>query len=128
MREASVFIARLTDEQVTRPIAYFLGIRSKQDPGGLAELVQDADKFKLMPESMTGRAIHGVALIEERHPPLQLPAAVGLRYFRLARDDSPRTWERVQQDRAITAQWPNSEVAEEKLTLYMTVEPGGTGQ
>ena len=128
VREASVFIARLTDEQVTRPIAYFLGIRSKQDPGGLAELVQDADKFKLMPESMTGRAVHGVALIEERHPPLQLPAEVGLSYFRLARDDSPRTWERVQQDRALTAQWPNSEVAEEKLTLYMTVEPGGIGQ
>src|SRR5689334_10759490 len=61
--------AALTDEHFLKPSDYFLGIRTKDDPRSLAAYVEDADKFKLMPPSLAGRAIRGVLVKEERFPP-----------------------------------------------------------
>ncbi|MHC5001566.1 MAG: type VI secretion system baseplate subunit TssK [Planctomycetota bacterium] len=120
-----IFSVALTDEHLQRPNEYYLAIKTKEDPVALARLVEDGDKFKLMPTSLTGRAIRGVKLVEERHPPLQLPSEVDLHYFRMVRADNARVWERVEQDRGLTAQWPNCEVGDTKLTLYMPIADGG---
>jgi type VI secretion system protein ImpJ len=126
-RERGMFALALADEHLNRPNEYYLGIRTKDDPLALARLVEDADKFKLMAASLTDRAIRGIRLVEERNPPLQLPAAVDLRYFRLMRAENARMWERITTERSMTAKWPGCEVADMTLTLYMPVVDGGAG-
>src|SRR5258708_18539150 len=91
--------AMLTEEHLQRPTDYFLGIRTKEDPRTLARLVEDADRFKLMPQSLASRAIRGVVLKEERFPPLELPAQSGLYFFRLLRGQSSRTWQQIQAEK-----------------------------
>jgi len=80
-----VLLATLAPEHFTQPNAYFLGIKTKLDPTVLGRYVEDGDKFKLMPQSLATRAIRGIALKEERHPPLELPAQSDLHYFRIDR-------------------------------------------
>ena len=117
----NVVMAALEDKHIKGPNEYFLGIQTRQDPRALAQLVEDADKFKLMPKSLTGRPVYGVRLALERMPPLELPSSTGLVYFRLQRGESVRTWERVIEDRALSAEWPNMAASDLKLALYMTV-------
>src|SRR5208282_1234188 len=116
-----LFRAGLTDEHFLRPSDYFLGIRTKEDPRSLAQLVEDADRFKLMPESMAGRAIRGVILKEERFPPLELPAQSNLYYFRLLRGESARSWQQIQSEKSAVVRWTGNELADYDLTLYMTL-------
>jgi type VI secretion system protein ImpJ len=113
--------AVLTDEHLQRPTDYFLGIRTKEDPQALARLVEDADRFKLMPQSMATRAIRGVVLKEERFPPLELPAQSGLYFFRLLRGESPRSWQQIQAEKVAVVRWTGHESADYDITLYMTL-------
>ncbi|MBV9489694.1 MAG: type VI secretion system baseplate subunit TssK, partial [Verrucomicrobia bacterium] len=85
----------------------------------VARLVEDADRFKLMPESMAARAIRGVMLKEERFPPLELPAHSGLYYYRLLRGESARSWQQIQAEKRIVVRWTGHETADYELTLYM---------
>ena len=116
--------ATLIDEHLTRPSDYFLGIRTKEDPRALARLVEDPDRFKLMPVSMAGRAIRGVVLKEERFPPLELPAQSGLYYFRLLRTES-RSWQQIQAEKAAVVRWTGNDAADYDVTLYMTLPKTG---
>ena len=113
--------AMLTEEHLQRPADYFLGIRTKEDPRTLAHLVEDADRFKLMPQSMAGRAIRGVVLKEERFPPLELPAQSGLYFFRLLRGQSSRSWQQIQAEKVAVVRWTGNESADYEITLYMTL-------
>jgi type VI secretion system protein ImpJ len=113
--------ATLTDEHLQRPTDYFLGIRTKEDPQTLARLVEDADRFKLMPQSMASRAIRGVVLKEERFPPLELPAQSGLYFFRLLRGESSRSWQQIQAEKVAVVRWTGHESADYDVTLYMTL-------
>jgi type VI secretion system protein ImpJ len=113
--------AVLTDEHLTRPTDYFLGIRTKEDPRTLARLVEDGDRFKLMPQSIASRAIRGVVLKEERFPPLELPAQSGLYFFRLLRGQSVRNWQQVQAEKVAVVRWTGNESADYDITLYMTL-------
>ncbi|HEY0791524.1 MAG TPA: type VI secretion system baseplate subunit TssK [Chthoniobacterales bacterium] len=113
--------ALLTDEHLTRPTDYFLAVRTREDPRSVARLVEDADRFKLMPESMAGRAIRGVVLKEERFPPLELPAQSGLYYYRLQRGESARSWQQVQAEKRLVVRWTGHETADYDLTLYMVL-------
>lgn len=123
-----VLTAPLTDEQVTQPNAYFLGIRSNVEPTALARLVETPDsantpdKFKLMPSSLITRAVRGIVLKEERHPPLELPASADLHYFRLDRAASARMWDQIKAEKSASVRWMGNEVdlADAKFTLYMT--------
>ena len=119
--------AALTDEHLTRPNAYFLGIKTKLDPIALARFVEDGDKFKLMLRSLIVRAIRGVELKEERHAPLELPAASDLHYFRVNRTASERIWQQVAMEKALAVRWTGAELdwSDAAFTLFMTV-PGGT--
>ena len=91
-----------------------------------AQLVEDADRFKLMPESMAGRAIRGVILKEERFPPLELPAQSNLYYFRLLRGESARSWQQIQSEKSAVVRWTGNESADYDLTLYMTLPKSET--
>jgi type VI secretion system protein ImpJ len=122
-----VLTATLTEEQFTQPNAYFLGIKSKLDPILLGKYVEDGDKFKLMPQSLATRAIRGVELKEERHPPLELPASSDLHYFRLDRTASARMWQQIQLEKSAIVRWTGTEMdwSDATFTLYMTVPSGG---
>jgi len=116
--------ATLDDEALSRPNEYYLAIKTNMDPKQLALLVEDPDKFKLMPRKLARQHIYGVKLNYESHPPVELPAEIGLTYFRLARHESGHMWERVVQEKALAATWPEAELSDFHLTLYMPV-PGG---
>jgi type VI secretion system protein ImpJ len=121
--------AALTSEHLTQPNAYFLAIKSKADPTQLARFVETPpspnvpDKFKLMPLSLGTRAIRGIVLKEERHPPLELPAQSDLHYFRLDRATSERLWQQIVSEKQAIVRWTGSDVdlSDAAFTLYMTV-------
>jgi predicted component of type VI protein secretion system len=110
-----------TDEAFTRPVEYFLAIKSKLDPRAVVREVEDADQFKFMPRSLATRAIRGALLKEERVPPLQLPSQTGLTYFRLNRTESARIWSQMQTERTAVLRWPEADASDYQITLYMTL-------
>ena len=116
-----LYNAQLTEESLTLPNEYYLGVKTKEDPRILAQLVEDSDRFKLMPTSMINQRVFGVRLAEERHPPLELPAQTGLHYFHLLRGESRRIWERIEQEKNVSIRWPGVESSDFEITLYMTV-------
>jgi len=120
---AGVLAATLTDEHLKDAHEFYLSIRSKDDPATLAKLVEDADKFKLMPKSMVKMTFYGVKLGEERHPPPELPSEVGAYYFRLNKAETrAQIWEQVVQQKSMAARWPENEGSGiVDITLYMTV-------
>jgi predicted component of type VI protein secretion system len=120
-REQNVLVATLTDETLSLPNEYFLAIKTKQDPSELAKLVLDRDRFKFMPQSLANQRIFGVQLAQELFPPVELPAQVGLHYFRVMRGESARLWERIKQEKAVVVRWPGIESSDFDVTLYMTV-------
>ena len=113
--------AALDEEALSRPNEYYLAIKTKWDPKQLASLAEDRDKFKLMPRGLAHQRIYGIRLAYEAYPPVELPAEIGLCYFRLMRHESGRMWERVVQEKALAATWPDVESSDFRLTLYMTV-------
>jgi predicted component of type VI protein secretion system len=123
-----ILTANFSGEHFSQPNAYLLGIKTKLDPTALARYVVDGDKFKLMPQSLASRAIRGIELKEERHAPLELPAAADLHYFRLERATSARMWQQIQTEKAAAIRWTGSELdwSDASFTLYMTVPAGTT--
>ena len=117
------------DSHFTAPVDYFLAVRTRQEPRSLAALVEDADRFKLMPASLATRAIRGVQLKEERHPPLELPAQGGLYYFRVQREASPRAWNQIMVEKAAIVRWTGADITgvargtgeDFQLSMYMTL-------
>ncbi len=124
VKEDQYMVATLGDEQLSRPNEYFLGVKTGDDPRAVAALVENGDKFKLMAKSMVHSNVYGIQLVEERHPPLELPSQVGLVYFRVDRAASGRMWERVARDKAIGLRWPDMELSDFELTLFMTIPQG----
>jgi type VI secretion system protein ImpJ len=123
-KDGAVLALDLEDKHIAKPSEYFLGIKTKQDPVALARLVENQDKFKLMPKSMERLMILGVRLEEDRHPPYELPAQPGLHYYRLMRADSKTMWERITAEKKVAIRWPEGEAFEfTEVSLYMTVPP-----
>jgi len=119
-----VLTATLSDSQLSLPNQYFLGIRTQQDPRAVAAVVEDADKFKVMAMKMVQSRSYGVRMTEERHPPVELPSQVDLHYFRMDRAASGRMWERIVREKVIAIRWPEMELADYEITLYMTIPEG----
>lgn len=122
--KTKVLAAALTEEHLTVPNEYFLGVRTKEEARGVAALLEDADKFKVMPLSLAQQRVWGVKVLEERYPPLELPSQSGLHYFRLVRSESVRMWERITQEKNIALRWPGVETTDWNFTLYMTIAEG----
>lgn len=123
VKQDGVFTATFEDKHFTSPNDYFIAVETKEDPRALAELVENADEFKLMPRSMALRAIRGVLLKEERFVPLELPAKSGLHYFRALRSESVRSWEQIRTEKAAVIRWPEEASSDFELSMYMTL-PG----
>jgi predicted component of type VI protein secretion system len=119
--EKNILVANLTEDMLSQPNEYFLAIKTKQDPSELAKLVMDRDKFKLMPESLANQRVFGIQLNQELYPPVELPAQVGLHYFRIIRGESARLWDRVKQEKVLAVRWPGIESSDYEITLYMTI-------
>lgn len=119
--QEGILTAALDDQALTLPNEYFLAIKTKQDPGAVAQLVLDRDQFKLMPRSLASQRIFGVKLSQELYPPVELPAQVGLHYFRLSPSESARIWERIEQEKCLAIRWPSIETSDFEATLYMTI-------
>ncbi len=119
--EGQWLAANFEDKHFSVPTDYLLGIRTKQDARGLAELVENRDEFKLMPKSMIERAFFGLPMKEERHPPLELPASADLHYFRLNRTEGARHWDLLQKEKAACIRWPEMETSDYQISLYMVV-------
>jgi predicted component of type VI protein secretion system len=79
-----------------------------------------------MPQSLVTRAIRGIELKEERHPPLELPASADLHYFRLDRAASARMWQQIEMEKTAAIRWTGSEIDWTGATfvVYMTVPSG----
>jgi len=122
--EEGILVASMTDEHIERPTDYFLGIRTSMDATVLARLVEDADKFKFMVRSMAQRRAYGIRLVEERHPPHELPADSSLHYFRLMRADSMRMWERIKEEREVAIVCRELKSEQFQAALYMTMPMG----
>jgi type VI secretion system protein ImpJ len=119
-----MLLATLTDDHLTRPNRYYLGITTGGDPAALSRLVEHRDNFKLMAKSQVARPIRGVLLLEERHPPTELPRQGNLFYYSLDRDaDSGRAWGAIKQDseKAVAIKRPPGAFPDAKYTLYMIV-------
>jgi predicted component of type VI protein secretion system len=69
-----------------------------------------------------------MVLKEERHVPLELPAAADLHYFRLDRAASERIWKQIETEKAAAIRWTGNELdwSDANFTLYMTVPAGTT--
>ncbi len=122
VRDGQHLAATLTEEHLTQANGYYIGIRTKTDVTKLVALVEDQDRFKVMPKSMVKLNIYGVKLGWERVPPLELPGAVDLHYFKLDLGQSQKMWERVTGEKGIAVRWPELEPLEyTDVSLYMTV-------
>jgi type VI secretion system ImpJ/VasE family protein len=122
VREGTGLGVALTDEHLTQPNGYYLGIKTKMEPAVLAKLVEDGDRFKFMSKSLVRTNLYGVKLQEDRHPPMELPSMNTLHYFRLNLAESERMWDRIKQEKAVGVKWPEGESFEfEEMRLYMTV-------
>jgi type VI secretion system protein ImpJ len=115
--------ANLSAEHFTQPNGYYLGIKTGLEATALGRFVEDGDKFKLMPQSLANRAIRGIALKEERHPPLELPASSDLHYFRLDKAASERMWQQIQSEKIASVRWTGTELdwSGTSFTLFMTI-------
>lgn len=119
--EGDFIAADLADEHFSRPNDYFLGIETNEEHRSLTALVEDPDRFKLMPKSFVRRPIFGIKLKEERIPPPELPAKTNLHYYRVLRSDSGRMWDMLQREKSAAVRWPGMEASDYKISLYMTV-------
>lgn len=120
-----VLVATLTDEELSLANEFYLAVKTREDPRALATLAENADRFKLLPLSRANKRVRGLRLVEERHPPLEFTAEVGLHYFRIMRDETPQIWEQIVQEKSIAASWKGVETSEYSLALCMTVSEEG---
>jgi len=118
----NVLSAAITEEHLQQANGYWLAVKTRMDAGVLAKLVEDQDKFKLMPKSMVKLEIFGVKLAEDRHQPMELPSAGDLHYFRIDLATSAKLWERITSEKKLALRWSELEPMEySDISLYMTV-------
>jgi len=122
--EEGLLVARLTEQQLKEPNAYYLGVVAQGDPAALSELVQHQDNFKLIAHAWKNRLVRGVRLIEERNLPPGLLRQGGVIYYRLDRTgDSEQRWNAIVNDpnRAVAIVKPADKFPDAVFTLYMTI-------
>lgn len=124
-----VLTAKLGDDDISGPNAYFLGVMTRVEATTLERFIDTPDnpntpdKFKLMPTSLVTRAVRGIVLKTERHPPVQLPTPPNLHYFRLDCAASARMWEQVKTEKSASLRWTGEgvDLSDATFALYMTI-------
>lgn len=114
----------LSDDQLTKRSEYFLGIKCKkpQDAKSLAQLVEDGEKFKLMPGQWATRLMIGVLLEWEPQPPGELPREGHLHYFRLRRANSEDMWTRAVEQKSLAVSCRPMVLSDYDFQLVMKIE------
>ena len=92
----SCYTAPLSEQHLKTPSEYYLVIRTKQDSRAVTELVEDRNRFKLMPPSQVGAARYGIELKKEDIPPPHLNVPRGALTFRLVRSSNPERWKSIE--------------------------------
>lgn len=120
------FFATLRPEHFDLPSAYYLSIRSRLDPHAVVDLVEDADRFKLLPKSMQEAAIFGVKLTVDHAPPVDLPApGKGLLYFRLVPSERARLWAKCREELELVIDGPSETMNDFAISLCMLLPDSG---
>ncbi|TVQ53198.1 MAG: type VI secretion system baseplate subunit TssK [Phycisphaerales bacterium] len=114
------FVVELEQQHFESPNEYFLGLRTREDPRQLDQLVEDTHRCKLMPFSKSGKPIFGVQLERVQNPPVQLPVETGLHYFRMLRERNAR-WNEIVEEKKIVLEGAVTDIGDLQATLYMTV-------
>ncbi len=122
VKDGAHLVAALTDEHLTQPNGWYIGIKTKMDATKLVALVEDQDRFKVMPKSMIKLNIFGMKMGWERVPPMELPGAVDLHYFKMDLAASQKMWERASGEKAMAIRWSELEPVDyQDISMYMTV-------
>lgn len=122
IKDGNYLAATMTDEHFQQANGFYIAFKTKMERKQLALLVEDQDKFKLMPKSMIKLNIFGVKLEEDSHQPLELPSSTDLHYYRIDLKQSQKMWERVQQEKSMALRWSELETLDySDISLYMTV-------
>lgn len=119
--EDDFLAVNLNEEHLSNPNDYFLGIETREEHRAVTLLVEDPDRFKLMPKALARRPIYGIKLKEERVPPPELPAKSNLKYYRVLRSESGRMWDMLVREKSLALRWPGMRESDFKVSLYMTV-------
>ena len=119
--EEGLFVATLEDDDFTKPSDYYIAIQTQEEPRTVTELVENVNQFKFIAHSYANRPIRGIKLQEERIPPMEFPAQVGLHFYHVLKDESSRMWDILKQGKKAVVRWPSMENSDFKITLYMTV-------
>jgi type VI secretion system protein ImpJ len=118
------FVCEMAESHFTAPNEYFLGVRTREDQRTMTELVEDTNRCKLMPFSLSGKRIFGIPLEREANPPAALPVEPGLHHFRLHRGQNERLWEQIKTEGKFVVEGRLMEFSDVEMTLFMTVPQG----
>ena len=117
----SGYVAQLTDQHLTAPTEYYLVIRTKIESRSVTDLVEDGNRFKLMPPSLSRAAVYGIKLEKEDVPPPHLNVPRGSLTFRLVRSASVERWKKIEAEKSIAAFWPEQRTSDFEIALHMTL-------
>lgn len=119
-----VWEAAIADEHLLRCEEWYLAATAPGAGAETSRLVGDPDRFKLVPAAMREARVRGVRLSEERKPPASLPALSDTVWFRLAREENPRLWTQIRDDRRCLVVCPQALAGQLGLCLYATRRTG----
>ena len=115
------FSGDISADFFTEATGFYLSVETPTDPAQLVRLVEDSDHFKLMPASFGPRAIRGLSLKEERHPPFELPVKARNYYYRVNIDGSRRIWEQFVKEPQAIIHFESPDRNKFQFVLYATV-------
>lgn len=115
-----VFVGDLTASFFKDATGFYLSVETPMDPAPLVRLVEDRDRFKLMPVSYGLKAIRGLILKEERTPPLELPVKARQYFYRVNADESGRIWEHFMREPQGIVHFEVPDLSKFRIVLYAT--------
>ncbi len=113
--------AKLEDKHFVKGKGFYLAVDSDDvgDTSGIVEFVLNSNGFKLLPTSQANSRIRGLKLIEDRFPPLSLPAKPGRVFFRIDESENSASWSTVRQERQVSAVWSSSARSSLSMTMFV---------
>lgn len=125
----SILVADLRPEHFALPpeYEYYLGVRSERPVAEVIALVENREDFRLLPRKQGKLRLLGVTLEYSKTPPVGVPIAPDLHYFRLRTNENRDKWEQARSEGGL-AVWINPQRGANmvlNLTLHMTIPAGG---
>ena len=117
--------AVLSDEHFIKGKAFYLAIDADPvgDTGEIVKFVQDPDGFKLLPTATAQSRVRGLALTEDRFPPLSLPSRPGRVYFKVDESSNTSAWAKMREDKKVSVVW--SQATNSSLGVTLVIDTTG---